>query len=250
MVKAYRAIQQWDQWLSQFLGQQVLAAEKQYLPNVISNCYGKHALLIGVPQQNNLLQASVILDQVLLSPLPTKNIRHIEGEFYELPIASASIDLVLVPHTLEFIDNPRQLLAEACRIVKPEGHIIIFGFNPYSFWGMKKKYNKHHKTPWGNEFIPASKVKKWLGLSDFELIKQDAFLFRPPLQHHDKLFHKLKFIEWIGNKLWTPFGGIYMLMAQAKVTPLTPIKLHWKQQLSGLRISIPGPTRTSTRNLR
>ena len=53
-----------------------------------------------------------------------------------------SIDLVILPHILECIDNPRQLLAEACRIIKPEGHIIICGFNPHSLWGLKKIMGK------------------------------------------------------------------------------------------------------------
>lgn len=37
-------------------------------------------------------------------------------------------------------------------------------------------------------------------------------------------------------------GGVYMLMAKAKVIPLMPIKLHWKQQLSGVPASVPGRT--------
>lgn len=247
LVKAYRAIQQWNHWLTQPLGARVLEAEKHFLPALLTDCYGKHALLIGVPHQSGLLKFSSIPDQVLLSPIlsKNKNMRFIEGEFYELPIASASIDLVLLPHTLEMMDNPRQLLMEACRVVKPEGHIVIFGFNPYSLWGLKKRFTHHHDTPWSGNFIPANQVKKWISLADFELIKQDAFLFRAPLQHHPKIYDKFNIVEWLGSKLWKPFGGVYMLMAKAKVTPLTPIKLHWKQQLSGLHVSIPGP---STRN--
>lgn len=82
-------------------------------------------------------------------------------------------------------------------------------------------------------------------MADFELVNQDTLLFRPPLQHHDAIYQKMKFLEWIGNKLWTPLGGVYMLMAKAKVIPMTPIKLHWKQQLSGVQVSISG---TSLRN--
>lgn len=245
MAKTHRAIQHWDHWLMQSLGSRVLDAEQQFLPHLLTDCYGKHALLIGAPSQSRLLKFSAIPHQALLSPIINKNksIHSIEGDFDELPIAPASIDLVLLPHILEYIDNPHQLLMEACRIVKPEGNIIIFGFNPYSLWGLKKRITHHNNTmPWSGNFMPASTVKKWLKLADFELIKHDTLLFRPPLQHHESLYKKLKFIEWLGNKLWTPFGGVYMLMAKAKVTPLTPIKLHWKQQLSGVQISISGPS--------
>lgn len=244
MAKTHRAIQHWNHWLNQPLGRRVLEAEQQFLPHLLTDCYGQHALLIGVPHQHELLKFSSISHQVLLSPLINKNktIRSIESDLYELPVHDASIDLVLLPHTLELIDNPRKLLNEACRVVKPEGFIIIFGFNPYSLWGLKKCFTHHQETPWTGNFIPAGSVKKWLQLADFELINQDALLFRPPLQHHDVIYQKIKFLEWIGNKLWTPLGGVYMLMAKAKVIPMTPIKLHWKQQLYGVQVSTSGPS--------
>ena len=62
---------------------------------------------------------------------------------------------------------------------------------------------------------------------------------------HENLFNKLSFMEWFGRKFHLPFGGIYTLIAQAKVIPLTPIKLRWKQKLSDVKlgsISLPKPT--------
>lgn len=244
LVKTHRVIQQWDHWLTQPLGMRLLEAEENFLPPLLTDCYGKHALLVGVPNQRRLLKFSAIPHQVLLSPMLHRNntVQYIEGEFYELPIAPASIDLVVMPHTLEFIDNPRQLLSEACRIVKPEGYIIIFGFNPYSLWGLKKWLKGHSAVPWSGNSLPATQVKKWLRFADFELVKHDTFLFRPPLEHHDGLYQQLKMMEWLGSKGWRPFGGVYILMAKAKVIPLTPIKLHWKQQPSSINITIPKPT--------
>lgn len=244
MANTHRTSQKWENWLSNSLGQHLLETEQRIIPSLYAECYGKYALLIGVPNQFPLIKFSSIKYQVILSPIINKNKKFhiVESDFYELPIASGSVDLVLLPHTLEFVDNPRKLLSEACRVVKPEGYIIIVGFNPYSLWGLKKKLLKNNQCPWSNNFISASSVKEWLLLADFELIKQDGLFFRPPLQHHDSLFEKLKFLEWIGSKLWSPLGGVYMLLAKAKVVPLTPIKLHWQQQLSGVQVSITGPS--------
>jgi hypothetical protein len=129
--------------------------------------------------------------------------------------------------------------------VKPEGHIIICGFNPFSLWGLRKFFSKQDKTPWSGNFIKQGLIKKWLGLADFKLIKQTYTLFRPPLSH-EKLFKKLNFLEWIGQKCCPLLGGVYVLIAQAKVIPLTPIKLSWKQKLSDVRLpaigGIPRPT--------
>lgn len=235
MAKTYRAIQQWDHWLNQFLGHSLLAAEQQFLPTLLKERYGKHTLLIGSPSQEALLNASEMPFHLLLSPLHLrhKTVISIESTFYELPIASGSIDLVLLPHTLEHVDNPRKLLAESCRIVKPEGHIIIFGFNPYSLWGIKKILMRSQHMPWAGNFIASKVVKNWLTLDDFELCTQHKILFRPAT-NHPKLYERMKFFEWLGNKFFYTFGSVYILEARAKVIPLTPIKLSWQQKLSGM----------------
>jgi len=171
-----------------------------------------------------------------------KKFDYIEGDFHELPISTGSIDLVMLPHTLEFIDNPRQLLSEACRIIKPEGLIVISGFNPYSAWGLRKLMTTHKKSiPWGANFIHSHKVKSWLHLADFELEKHQLFLYTPPI-NQPKFYKKLHFLEYIGHKCFPLFGGVYVLIARAKVVPLTPIRLKWKQQLSsiGIPAAMPG----------
>lgn len=243
MVKTYRSVQQWNHWLTHFLGKSVLKTEQRFLSKFCANHYGKHALLIGVPEQQPLLKFIPIRHQYVLGPLINKNasIKYIESEYYELPLLSGSVDLVIVPHTLGFLDNPQKLLNEACRIVKPEGDIIIFGFNPASLWGLKKWLVKNKNAPWSGNFIQAGKIIHWLSLADFELVSQKRLMFRPPIQQHT-IFRKLKIMEWLGENINALFGGIFVIIAKAKVTPLTPIKLHWQQKLSTLSVTMPRPT--------
>lgn len=250
MAKSYRAIRQWDHWISQLLGSELLEAEGSFLSKLLTKFYGKHAVLIGVPAQYSLLQSSEVSSHLLITPLnhQQKDAQCIEGDWNELPILSGSVDLVILPHALEHVDNPHQVLSEACRIVKPEGCIVILGFNPYSFWGLQALFDRMRSggtsVGFGN-FVPVSKVKKWLTLADFELSEQKTLLFRPPLAYR-AIFQKLRLFEWIGEKMCLPFGGVYMLKAKAKVIPLTPIRMHWKQQLAGIQI-IPRP-RPTVRN--
>ncbi len=246
-MKSYHAIRQWNHWTQAFLGVELLEIEKRLLSKLLLQSYSKHAVLIGVPGQNSLLQNSSTSSQLLITPLRSKkdnNIQFIEGDWNELPFYSGSVDLVILPHSLEHIDNPHQALAEACRIVKPEGSIIIFGFNPYSLWGMQallEKKKGSDNIAGGGNFLSANLLKKWLTLADFELVKHRSLLFRPPIAN-PKTFQNLRVIEWIGEKFFLPLGGVYMLMAKAKVIPLTPIRLHWKQQLAGMSVTLAGPT--------
>jgi len=243
VVKTYRTLQHWDHWLSRFLGARVLEAEQKILARIYAEQYGKYAVLIGVPSQYNLLTPKNFSHSILLGPLVNhhKEIQVIESDFYNLPIVPGSVDLVIMPHALDFIDNPHRLLLEACRIVKPEGDIIIMGFNPWSFWGLKKYVSKTKACPWNGNFLTPIKVIEWLKLADFQIIQQEMLFFRPPLSS-EKNFNKLKFLEWIGHKCFTPFGAIYTLIAKAKVVPLMPIKSSWKQKLSPLSASFSGPS--------
>lgn len=239
MAHGYRTLQHWNQWLAQqFLGNKLLEAEKQILSSLLNRHFGKHALLIGVPHQYELLTATTIPCHSFVSPLISKDSRfsNIESDFHELPILTGSIDLVMLPHTLEFIDNPRQLLSEACRIIKPEGLIVICGFNLYSMWGINRLFAKQKTVPWSGNFLHSHKIKSWLKLADFEMEKQTSILFTPPVTQ-DKLFKKLHFLERLGSKCLPGLGGVYVILARAKVIPLTPIRLKWKQQLSNIRIS-------------
>jgi len=232
LPKNYRSIQQWNHWLSQSLGHLLIQAEQEVLIKLLDSYFGKHGLFVGVPAQEKLFHSTVTAQSILLTPLLVKHQHYkiIESDFYELPIRSGSVELVVLPHTLEHITNPQKLLSEACRIVKPEGHIIILGFNPLSLWGRKFK-----------SILPG-KVRKWLSLEDFELVRHENFLFRPPTQKKN-LFHNLRFLETVGQKFLKPFGGVYVLIAKAKVIPLTPIRLRWKQHLSGLGVpSMMGPS--------
>lgn len=239
MTHGYRKIQNWNHWLAhQDLGAMLLRAEQRPLSALLENHYGKHALLIGVPSQIGLLQVTETAYQSMVSPLMREPLstNHVEGDFLELPFSAGSIDLVLLPHTLELVDNPRQLLAEACRIIKPEGLVVIMGFNPYSAWGLKKWLNRSKHTPWSGHFIHRNLVRQWLRLADFNLEKEVGTLYNLPISN-TRIAKKLHFLEKMDGACCSFFSGVYIFLARAKVIPLKPIKLRWNQPLSSIPIS-------------
>jgi SAM-dependent methyltransferase len=240
LAHGYHTLQHWNQWLSQqFLGKNLLETEVHHFSRLLKRHFGKHAILLGVPHQYPLLKSLKIPCHSLVTPLNCKHYLqgYIEGDLNEVPILTGSMDLVMLPHTLEFMDNPQKLLSEACRIIKPEGLIVISGFNPMSTWGLRKIMNgKKKHMPWGANFIHSQKIKTWLKLSDFALEKHEPILFTPPISHPG-LHKRLHFLEKLGKRFFPGIGGAYILIARAKVIPLTPIRLKWKQQLSHIRMS-------------
>lgn len=243
MAHYYRTLQQWNQWLHHpYLGRVLLALEGGVMQTALKNHYGKHVVLIGVPYQATFFQSVTIPCHTLASPLVahTEDCHTIETGLHELPFLSGSVDLVILPHTLELVENPRQLLAEACRIIKPEGLIVISGFNALSGLGFMQKFQKTRVLPFPMDFIPAKKIENWLKLADFEIEQHSSLLIRPPMKDV-AWFQRLHGLESL-LKLFPSLGAVHMTIARAKVIPLTPIKMTWKQPLSGLRL----PTRIST----
>lgn len=249
MAHSYRTLQQWNHWLSRhFLGPHLLQMEAAAVQPHLQAHYGKHAVLVGVPHQVSLLNATALPCQTLLSPLVSHHTTCgiVESGLHELPFLSGSVDLVFLPHTLEHVQNPRQLLAEACRIIKPEGLIVIAGFNPYSALGVMQKFEKTRALPFHFDFITAKQIENWLKLADFEIEQHVSLLCRPPLKEV-KWFTRLRYLE----SLLTPFpflGGVHLTIARAKVIPLSPIRMKWKQPLSGLRLPKPISTPLARQN--
>ena len=236
-------MQQWNHWLTQYPGTSVLEAEQKLISSLLSKINVNNILVIGVPEQYKLIKGIPAKNKVVLSPLINKHkaIKYIECGFAELSILPGSMDAVIIPHTLELIDTGRNLITEACRSVKPGGDIIIFGFNLFSLWGVKKWWEKNEGVPWSGHFLMPGQIMQWLDLEDFQFFRKDMIMFRSPFGKQ-KAQDKFSALEWLGFKTNAFYGGIYSLNAKANVVPLTPIKFHWEQTLSRLSATIPGPT--------
>ena len=74
-------------------------------------------------------------------------------DLLDLPFEAQSVDLIVMPHTLEFTSDPHRLLREAERVLMPEGQLIILGFNSLSLWGARQSLGKMTGRP----FVPAAR---------------------------------------------------------------------------------------------
>ena len=148
-----------------------------------------------------------------------------------LPFAAHSIDVVVIPHVLEFVPDPGAALKEIDRVLIEDGHLIVTGFNPWSLWGLRRLHPaRRNRPPWNGRFHGTAKLKQWLSLLDFELLEVDRFLFRPPFRH-EALLRWSSFLEKPGKHCWPYFGAAYIVVAQKRRVPVTPIKMNWRKKI-------------------
>ena len=225
-------------WLESTLGRYVLAREQVMYDAVVSDIFGFNALQIGLLQ----------LDALKSSRIP--HLMHVgnrEGdalcESDYLPFAESCIDLVCLPHVLEFSRNPHQTLREVERILVPEGHLILTGFNPMSAWGIKQAlikesiYVKDESYPWHGHFFTLSRIKDWLALLGLEFVSGSMNAYEPPI-NDEKWLKRFNCIDALGQKWWPMLGGIYFIVAKKRVVNITLLKPNWKKSILQQRIGI------------
>ena len=98
----------------------------------------------------------------------------------ELPVASDSVDVVVLHHALDFTEQTHRLLREATRVLRPGGHMLIIGFNPASLWGLAKLLRSRNHVPWCGKFISKGRLADWLQLLNLQLKSTVLGLYSPP----------------------------------------------------------------------
>ncbi len=102
--------------------------------------------------------------------------RKIQAKSYALPIQSDSIDMIIVPHLLEFDASRFQTFRELERVLKPEGTLIVMNFNPWNFWiWYQFLLDKKLANSWRGHFISRSRLFDWLKILNFEVLNKTEF---------------------------------------------------------------------------
>src|SRR5450631_2999534 len=213
-------------WFATPLGQYLRAREQTYFDSTLADIFGFHALQIGLPECP-FLQASRITTCVTID---LEEPAQVLADPHWLPFADNSMDLVVLPHVLEFTDEPHQLLREAYRVIRPEGQLLIAGFNPFSLFGAKRYFGREQTMPWNGNFIPLYRLKDWLALLGFEVTGGQLDAYVPP-HAQEKWLKRFEFFEKAGDRWWPIAGGVYFLRATKRLLGIRVITPQWTRRV-------------------
>ena len=227
-----------DQWFHTDLGALVLEEELKKLRVMVSRLFGYYLLEVSLLCSHaDYLQDCPVRRRFRLSPCAGDG-NQVLGLPEQLPVVSDYIDAVILPHTLDFSADPRQVLREVERILIPEGKVVITGFNPWSLWGLWRAMpGASRKLPWRGHFLSYSQVEDWLSLLGFDVEEAQTLLFRPPWKRAFLMRHALV-MERLGSRLWPWLAGVYIIVATKRVSTLTPIRPRWRLQRSLKKASV------------
>lgn len=223
-------------WLETPPGRYLAAWEQACFDRAVVDIFGFHALQLGLPELP-ALAANRMPHQWLAasSGSPAGGRAALIADFAALPFPEASLDLVALPHTLEFNADPHATLREVERVLVPEGRIVICGFNPASLWGLRQRRAHVYRRlgrgelylPDAGEFIGFWRLRDWLRLLSFEVEDAQFGCYRPALRS-DQWLSRHAWMDRVGARWWPIFGAAYFVVATKRVRGMRWTGPSWK----------------------
>ncbi|KGJ99646.1 class I SAM-dependent methyltransferase [Thalassotalea sp. ND16A] len=231
------------QWRDMPNGELIAQSIEQHLSPWWPRLFGYHLLKLGVLSGAINTENSMINHQVIVTGANSN--ADVIAEVDDLPFLEHSVDLCLLTHGLEFAIDPHHVLRESDRVLIPNGHLIISGFNPFSLAGFNQLIPfRRQSLPWKGRFFTPMRVKDWLHLLGYEIIEDKRFL-------HSVLHSPFDSKRW-WNRIWlkfaskylTPFGSVYLIIAKKRVHPLTPLRPKWqiRPKFHPVKVTTYGPS--------
>jgi len=207
-------------WFETPLGNRVLRDETALARLALDDVFGfelmqvgawgaGHAMLAGARTQHTTLVAQEPGPSVTLcAPLAS------------LPFASDSIDAIVLPHTLELVEDPYAVLREAERVLCAEGCLIICGFNPWSGWGARRLFAHYLRRP---AFPPGTRrllselrLRDWVALLGFDVASVYGYLGMLPIASTAGRCEVAPHAAWR--------AGAYMLKTRKRMQTITLVR--------------------------
>ncbi|HEY6134116.1 MAG TPA: methyltransferase domain-containing protein [Rubrivivax sp.] len=246
------------QWLRTPAGQYLLAWEQDRLDHAVADVFGYHAVQLGLPEVDGLranrmphrwvAAESLMVPEPVPMPPPTDGLITTQSpdvpvalhcEFDALPFPNQSLDLVVLPHSLELARDPHLTLSEVERVLVPEGRVMILGINPSSLWGWRQKLSRGGERlgmetsaraflPTGGELLGYRRLRDWLRLLSFEVEGGRFGCYRPPYSSQ-RWLDRTAWMERHGERWWPVLGAVYFLVAVKRVRGMRLVGLVRKE---------------------
>jgi len=253
------------EWLQTAPGRYLLDWERAQFDQAVADIFGYHALQLGMPAlealgSNRMPHRWLALDAAGFASPPAADAAPapaggdaescssgvgvgsrlgLRTDYSALPFPENSLDLVILPHTLELNADPHATLREVGRVLVPEGRVVISGLNPASLWGLRQ-WRAHlmrrvgHGEPYlpdRGEFIGYWRLRDWLRLLNFEVESSRFGCYRPAVRSAGWLA-RFEWMDRLGARWWPIFGAAYFIVGVKRVHGMRLMSPAWKPAMA------------------
>jgi SAM-dependent methyltransferase len=266
-------------WLNTLTGRNLLREEVRQVRRALDSIFGDQFIQIGGWGDAGLFRRLARTRRsAVITGSPMAGADAISAPD-AMAVASDSVDAVLLPHTLELADDPHAVLREVDRILRPDGNLVVLGFNPWGWWGLRHAVSRQGFPPGAQRMISDGRVSDWLRLLEFKIHHSAFYYFVPPvirgaaprhgrLARGDDVSHQggggiaehtsrvpaPSVTERVSGRLapglgmlrrLPAFAGCYLVVARKQTFTLTPIRLAWRRRTALVGGLVNPTTRTA-----
>jgi SAM-dependent methyltransferase len=214
-----------EAWLSGPLGGMLDDEEHAVVAAALECAFGLHCVQVGAwGAPDAFLARTRTRRAALVADRPVPGVAMV-AEPAALALQSDSVDVMLLPHTLEFAPDPHEVLREAARVLTGEGELLVLGFEPLGAWSLRSAFTRGGCPPGIARRISAPRLADWLKLVGFEVGDPERYLYAPPIAGL-RTARARSFLERAGRRAWPRFSGAYLLHARKRVHSMTPVRLR------------------------
>jgi SAM-dependent methyltransferase len=215
-------------WLETPLARSVIEVERELLREALADVFGFELLQVGAwGRGGELAAAARTQNRRWLAP-DASGPGAVRASYDALPVASGSVEAVLLPHTLEYAPSPHELLREVDRVLRGEGQLLVLGFSPLGPWGLRHRLSHGRFPPPAERLLGEGRLRDWLNLLGFEVAGARRYLFAPPWSRALR-GDRSGWLERRGAVIAPPLAGAYLLRACKRVHCVTPIRPTWSR---------------------
>ncbi|MFO1469120.1 MAG: class I SAM-dependent methyltransferase [Steroidobacteraceae bacterium] len=211
-------------WFDSALGRRVLQEETLLAREALEDVFGFDLLQIGHWGRERALLSAVRTQHATVVEEHARPGIDVRAQLEALPFSSDAIDAVLLPHTLEMVDDPYTVLREAARVLRPEGSLLICNFNPHSGWGVRRllarRLGRPEFPPDIQRMISERRLKDWMALLGFDVERVFGYLSPVPFgaPRPAPAWHSRPAV----------MSGAYLLKARKRTLTLTLLRPRWR----------------------
>jgi SAM-dependent methyltransferase len=246
-----------QKWFETPPGQYLLAWERAEFDRAVGDIFGYHALQLGLPELDTLAANRMPHKWLALSEaqaLAAAVKPDLVTDFGALPFEENSIDLMVLPHSLELNVDPHTTLREVERVLVPEGKVVICCLNPTSLWGLRqRRAHLYRRLGFGELYLPDAgdfigywRLRDWLRLLSFEVEASSFGCYRPALKT-EKWLDRFGWLDAVGERSWPIFGAVYFIVAVKRVRGAKMIGPVWKKAKALASAPVPITNRSGRR---
>lgn len=248
-------MQSLHEWFQTPPGRYLMAWEQARIDAAVVDIFGYHSLQLGLPEldalrRNRMPHQWLAVDSAAVQAAPGGLRAALVTDFSALPFPEASLDLVVLPHTLEVSHDPHTTLREVARVLVPEGRVVICCFNPASLWGARQRREHLYRRfgcgqlylPGEGDFLGYLRLRDWLRLLSFEVEEADFGCYRPAVDS-EKWLRRYEWMDRAGPRWWPIFGAAYCLVAVKRVRGMRLLGPAWKSTRRPAGVPVPAVNR-------